>query len=593
MVTTDQFVNMPKWKQEAIADRVAACKQTLARPHVKLSDLKIWKRDDPPELVQFNYNPVQADLHQKLIDYYQPSQAPGVDLSKEFWKVRGMRVNCLKARQQGMSTYWLENYFEMFYNLPYCNIVAVSHRKQSTEALWGRVQQWMKDIRPEQRRPVKYVSRQEIQFADTGSSFLIGTAGMDDLSRSSTVHCALLSETPFYKGGAEDILVGLMGTLPRWGNLVEESTAGGFNSHYHRRAAQKMEPQRYFSCFYSCYDTPEYRETLPTDFVLTPDEVTEMDAYKVDEEQIYWRRNKTIEYKSAGKLEQMAQEFPRSEIEAFVSAGHPYFDVDILTRRSLELQDPKNDPIIGIVMPRDYKEMRNALASGELKIWDTPQDGYDYIVSNDPSGGLTKSDDTDFCSTSVVCVQTWKQVAHLYGKWHERQMAALVAELGWYYNTALVGVLRRNHGGAVLSHLIHDEQYPKQIGRGGSGIYYHDLSQVYDKVSPTQSDMNEPGWDETERGKAHMLDAYKDSLLMEPGIIIMSKITVEQSLTYVHLPGGKAGGEAGSHDDAVSDISLSAALLNLRFERKRKTRELLAAMEKQEPSTAWSGYDRR
>lgn len=593
MVTTDQFVNMPKWKQEAIADRVAACKQTLGHKYT-FADLMIRTKDK--RLVPFVPNKVQVMWLDELHDKH-----PEFDWRHHKYNIRNCKEDILKARQQGLSTVILVLIFLDTLNNPRTQTIIITDNGERSEMLFKIIHRFWAHLPPHKQPKKKYSSKRELEFTDLDSVIYVGTAGQGTVGRGGTINNVLMSERAYWANG-DDVEDGLMESVPAGGNVFRETTANGLNEYYNERQLQhrhdgssNFEPR-----FYGWYLSPEYRLPAPPDFVRIEEEIEFCKNYPtkrererwrigdIDNDQLEWQRRKKVDRK-----EMYDVEYPYCEDVAFASSGNPYFDRASLMQRSKELHSGEFEPIPNVVLSKDYIELRNAIATGNLQIWETPNDQYDYIVTNDPSGGLTDRGERDFCSSDVICVQTWEQVAHLHGMWEPRQMSSLLAELGWLYNTALLGVHRKNHGGTVLGHLIHDEKYPQQIGRGGSGIYYMDPFQVYDKVAPSNSDTMLPGFDETHSSKLKMLDYLAEAITDTPGITINSKRSVKECLSFVHLPGSKAGGEAGSHDDCVSSLALGALLLNLRFERKRKTRELLAAMEKQEPSTAWSGYDRR
>jgi hypothetical protein len=137
----------------------------------------------------------------------------------------------------------------------------------------------------------------------------------------------------------------------------------------------------------------------------------------------------------------------------------------------------------------------------------------------------------------------------------------MLADLGRWYNTALIGVERNNHGHAVLNALLHSAGYPQSHGAGG--IYFH---QEYDeKKNPTSM---RPGWPTTPKTKYFALDGLATSLT-GGDIHPRSRRTVSELMTYVKKSGGKAGGEGRSHDDAVIALSIADALLKMRPRKRR------------------------
>jgi len=64
----------------------------------------------------------------------------------------------------------------------------------------------------------------------------------------------------------------------------------------------------------------EYRKELPEDFHITPEEEKIKELYELDDQQIYWRRNK-IEGAFKGDVKSFMQEYPANVEEAFISSG--------------------------------------------------------------------------------------------------------------------------------------------------------------------------------------------------------------------------------------------------------------------------------
>lgn len=593
MAIADKIQNLPKWKQEAIADRVTACKQTLGYKYT-FADLMIRTKDK--RLIPFVPNKVQEmwldELHTKH---------PEFDWRNHKYNIRNCKEDILKARQQGLSTVILVLIFLDTLNNPRTQTIIITDNGERSEMLFKIIHRFWAHLPPHKQPKKKYSSKRELEFTDLDSVIYVGTAGQGTVGRGGTINNVLMSERAYWANG-DDVEDGLMESVPAGGNVFRETTANGLNEYYNERQLQHRHDgsSNFSPRFYGWYLSPEYRLPALPDFARTDEEIEFCKMYPtkiererwsigdIDNDQLEWQRKKKVDRK-----EKFDVEYPSCEEVAFASSGNPYFDRAILMQRSKELHsDSKYDPITNLVLPMDYPGMRNAIATGNLQIWKTPNDEYDYIITNDPSGGLTDRGERDFCSCDIICVQTWEQVGHLHGMWGEREMASLLAECGWYYNTGLLAVHRRNHGSAVLGHLIHDEQYPKNIGRGFSGIYYMDPTEIYDKVNPSKGEVDLPGFDENNRSKLIMLDWLKDSIVLQPGIIINSKLTIKQCLTFVHISGSQAGGEQGSHDDCVSSLALGATLLNIRFERKRKRRARMAERDEVEPQTAWSDIRR-
>jgi hypothetical protein len=210
----------------------------------------------------------------------------------------------------------------------------------------------------------------------------------------------------------------------------------------------------------------------------------------------------------------------------------------------------------------------------QLTVYSPPRRDHTYIVTCDPAEGLTASGDRDYCSTDVFDADTWEQVAHLHGRFEPHIMGAMLAELGCAYNIALIGVLRNNHGHAVLDALLHvahnclgGKTYPRQLGHGCTGVFYMDEKWVFSMVKSSDPKTILPGYPENVKTKPLMLDKLAKGIDAQPGLILRYPQTISEMFSYVHLEGGGSGGEDGCHDDCVSSVALGALLLSLRYER--------------------------
>ena len=137
----------------------------------------------------------------------------------------------------------------------------------------------------------------------------------------------------------------------------------------------------------------------------------------------------------------------------------------------------------------------------------------------------------------------------------------MLAELGFWYNTALLGIERNNHGHAVINAALYTAHYPEAMNDNSTGLYMH---QEYDeKKRPT---VRRPGYPTSSRAvKFLMLDELA-SAVENKEFHARSPQLIGEMLRFVKLPGGKAGAEMG-HDDRVMDAAIVRRMLNLRPRR--------------------------
>ena len=473
----------------------------------------------------------------------------------------------LKARQFGFSTLIAVLFFINTVNTPNTNTVVIGMDADNTRSLFAMVQT-MFEYLPENKRPrPKYANRTEFYWPDIGSRYFVGNAQNLTYGRGKTIHNLHASEVGFWPD-AETLLGGLMESVPQDGNVFIETTANGVGNWYHTEYQLAEAGQSVFTPrFFAWYRHPEYRRPVSPGFTRTQEEETLAAQFGLDDAQLEWRR-----WKKKARKKLFPQEYPATAAEAFLTSGNPYFDREHLLELSRELASPAFDPI-DVSIPTDrfpkLAQTRNHVFQfdvkgqetlGEMKalsVWEAPVEGRQYVIAADCAEGISDKDDHDFDAADVFDAETWVQVAHLHGRWDTHEYGLILAELGFWYNTALLGVERNNHGHAVINAILYTANYP-EARSGANGLYFH---QEYDeKKSPT---IMKPGWPTTPRTKYFALDGLATSLL-DGDVHLRSRRTVSELLTFVKLPGGKAGGEGRSHDDCVIAASIADALLKMR-----------------------------
>lgn len=540
---------------DAEIDATLAMLRELDKPKLKFADLRIWTREDPPRFVPFTLNTVQILLLESLCNEQGVSpQTP--------WLLKGLRPDILKSRQQGMSTFWLAFWYLRFYNLDYSQAVVLSHRAESTNRLWQTVETWEQDCRRRlpwlnAQRPLRYSNRKEITRADTGSSILIATAGMDDVATSGLITDVHRSETALWKAGAESQIVGILGALPEWGNLIEESTARGYTAHKDRWDAQEHARTAYFFPF---TDTAEYRTRVPDGFKRTADEeklrVVRILAGNwtedaVPDEAVLWRRNKHAEYVKEGRPEATIQEFPLSPREAFqASSTDSYYPVDYLEALIEEFKHLK--PV------RVIKSGESGFG-GLVEIYEEPVDGVMYTIGADEAEGHAQDNTHDDSAADGFRDDTREQVLAYTGRPDGEHFAHDLNGMSGFFNGAMIICERPPLGGSTNNKL-------KDLG---ANCYVHQSGP--DSTAPELTKFGFPARAKDLRDSslkallcqaAAVWELYRDQGMSASDAarevscpVIKHALTLKQLLHYSNLPNHKRGGK-GSHDDHNTSMTL-------------------------------------
>lgn len=518
---------------------------------VELADLKI--RTKTKQFVTFDPNPVQISYLDELLPAWRMGEL----------SIRRLKELILKARQFGFSTLIEALFFLDTVNTPNTTTVVVAHDADSTERLFRMVHTFYDQLPPEKQPRKKYSNKRELFFDDLNSTIFVGTAGAKDFGRSNTINNLHLTEVAFYPD-PEELLTGLLQAVPEDGNIFMETTANGvgdfFNEEWERAiaGASSFDPR-----FFAWFQHPEYswtpvtpQETLLAErlYARLTSEGLERErklqlAYGLTDAQVRWRRRKMAE---PGMRKKFVQEYPANPTEAFVASGNPYFDRERLNERLLHVGEA-----LVVEIPPQFIKL--AAAGEKLEVFRLPEPGREYIVAADVAEGLDeKGKDHDYDSADVIDAETWEQVAHLHGRWAPHEWGLVLAELGRWYNLALVGVERNNHGHATLAALLHTAEYPDM--NGCHGIYAHEEFDEKKRESAKKL-----GWPTTAKTKTFALDTLARAIGEEDGeasdIKINSKGTLTELVRFVKKPNGKAGGENGSHDDRVMSLAIGAALV--------------------------------
>jgi hypothetical protein len=293
----------------------------------------------PPELLKY-HNLLQTDLRffcQKALQIktkqgqlspfiWNKAQAYCHEKIEEQKERTGMvRALILKGRQQGLSTYVAARYYHRATRFLSQSIFILSHMADTTSSLFKMVDRYH-ELCPDPIKPaLKTNNNKRLEF-DNMSQYTVGTAGSASIGRGSTNQCFHGSEVAFYENTG-DIQTGVLQSvadLPGT-EIILESTANGIGNFFHQKCLDALEGKgRYILIFIPWYWQDEYQETPPSIFELSAEEQQLQATYQLTNAQLYWRRLKIQDLRSAGESEwKFKQEYPMNVEEAFQSSGSP------------------------------------------------------------------------------------------------------------------------------------------------------------------------------------------------------------------------------------------------------------------------------
>lgn len=181
--------------------------------------------------------------------------------------------------------------------------------------------------------------------------------------------------------------------------------------------------------------------------------------------------------------------------------------------------------------------------NGNLKIWEFPIQGEEYICGADCSEGL---EDGDPSCAQVIKRREFKQVAVLHGWMDPIDYGKDLNYLGWFYNTMLLAVERNQSGISTLDYL-RSVNYPN--------IY--SMQQFdYELIDYTER----LGWITSGRTRGLIIDSLRDSV-KEGSLILNDPETLAELKTFVRNPKtGKIKASSGNRDDRVISLAIGVYL---------------------------------
>ncbi len=158
---------------------------------------------------------------------------------------------------------------------------------------------------------------------------------------------------------------------------------------------------------------------------------------------IAWRRRTQLQQR--GNFD---EKYPEDAVMAFLVTGNQYFDKNVLIARKKEL--------VGFVPWRS----RPVGEGGFLRIFHDRKPNRRYVIGADVAKGIQiKTDDIDYQAFSVIDLETGEQMASYRARVPAQDYAFDLAEMGEYFNDAMIAVERSSEGGAVILTLAGECQY--------------------------------------------------------------------------------------------------------------------------------------
>jgi hypothetical protein len=260
--------------------------------------------------VPFIWNDAQRVLHQKL---EEQKAATG--------KVRAV---ILKSRQTGVSTYLAARFYRATISNPGVRTMIIAHEKSASRNLYGMVRRFW-DLTPPEHKPAAPTSNSDELIFDNDSGYMVSIASPEGAGRSATCQYLHGSEVAYWHSMPEQ-QAALMQTVPNLPGteVAFETTADALGSDFAKLWARTVAGDNagWIAIFLPWFTDTSCRADPPDDFAMTSEEKELAAMYKLDAQQIYWRRLKLSEM---GDAKLFCREYPANPTEAFVSADFDSF----------------------------------------------------------------------------------------------------------------------------------------------------------------------------------------------------------------------------------------------------------------------------
>lgn len=473
-----------------------------------------------------------------------------IELCEQKRKGNPMRINILKARQLGFSTFIAAILFVLTIFVPNQTACIIADTAEHATNLFKKYKFYYANLPDYFKKKLPLIASNAKELTvDYGmgqtSTVRVLVQG-ENAGRSDTAQYLHLSEVAFWQN-IEDTTTSILQTVDDNNPnsiIVYETTANGVNDYkviWDEDVASGDIGYKalFFAWFLDPNNVAKY-----WDFELFDWEVKLMDKFHLSYEQIAWYR--TQYNKMRGNLAKLRQEMPSSPIEAFIVSGSSVFNMELLLERKAEIIDEPP-------LKKGFFKFEKAVSKdgqvitisnihwvddelGEIKIYEEPQKGHPYVANNDPAMG-----GEDYFASQVIDNHSGVQVATYHkNKCDSDECAFQLYCLGSYYNKALISG-ETNTTAYIL----------KLIKKCGYRFIYQD--QDYETLQGRYQD--KLGYKTKQNNRQAMIEEFAEAFRDNPKIIRDYETICEmESFQVVRNDStGKEKTQAigGKHDDLV------------------------------------------
>jgi len=468
------------------------------------------------------------------------------------------RIIVLKSRQLGFTTLMalvlLDN---TLFNKNKHEVFIAHTQKDATNIFINKVKFAVNNIYPDIKEFINVIQdthgKLRIGFADNSeSTFTVALS-----ARSGTVHDLHVSELAklcaTFPKREEELMSGTIPAVPFDARIVIESTAEGVQGTFYEmfssalkklKEGNKFTALEFYPVFYNwtwddselalmkdlCIPVHEFEQCTELDWL-----VYQMENELSDLEMNYYYNRWLSLSKNINKLQ---QEYPTTEMEAFVASGSPFFPSKKLQNAFEYAPDVvRCELLTGELVPS------NSTFAPVYQV-KKPEKHVEYIIGGDTSDGSASG---DYQALSVLNTHTGNVDCIYRAHVDKFQLANDAIALGKMYNNALVAVETNNGGGYVSDEMLR---------LGYENIYFNTR---LDSVSKETS--KKFGWTTTEKSRKYALEEFKKQFTIKK--LYYPRILLSEMFSFVINKKGKPEAAPGkdSHDDLVMATGIAYAVM--------------------------------
>ena len=256
------------------------------------------------------------------------------------------------------------------------------------------------------------------------------------------------------------------------------------------------------------------------------EDVEKITKYKFSDGQKLWYEGQVGTIGS----QEVQKNYPTYADEAFLASGENVFDLSILNE---------------IALPPELEQKE--YAHKDLKIFVYPEKNKRYVIGADiAEGGGT---DGDYTVITVIDPEIMMEVAQI--KTHESIVTIdkVIADLGFYYNTAFIGI-ECNAIGSTIPRVVHDKhQYPTFA--------------IYRKKRDDFGESTSQRWGYYTTAQNKKLNIENLRFLVESmNFKINSPWTLEEMKKFIRKKNGSMEASSGFHDDTVMSLAIGLRMID-------------------------------